>query len=539
MSASENSQTDLAAGRVGRVLASVAWLGNAPALLRYAVAFALFLAALIARFALIDVLPPSGFPFLTFFPAVLLAAFLTGLGPGLFASGLSVLAAWFFFLQPERSWFLTPPVLIAVVFFSAILLFDCLVIHWLKAALKRVSFAERLYRRSQAELLEREARLRADDAQKDVFLATLAHELRNPLAPIRTAAELIRLLDPDDESIRRAGVVIERQVLHMSHLVDDLLDISRLTRDTIELRLETLDLRVVVQNAIETIKPLVDGAGLRLDYDAGGPAVTVLGDATRLGQCVTNLLTNAAKFTPRGGRIDLQLSQNDGQASLLVSDNGQGIAPANLERIFELFVQEKFSGLHGHSGLGLGLALTRKLVTLHGGSVVANSAGRDLGSSFQIDLPIALAGAAPASVESSAPDACTEGRLLVIEDNIDAADLLAQFLQLSGFEVSVAYRGEAGLELASRQMPDVVLLDIGLPDMDGYAVCRRIRLLPAGKEPVVIALTGWGTEQDRDRSKQAGFDGHLTKPVDPDALLRQVSELLTARRASEASSGSS
>ena len=505
---------------------------SAPAFLRYAVALGLFLVALIARFALIDVLPPSGFPFLTFFPAVLLAAFLTGLGPGLFASGLSVLAASFYFLQPEPSWTLTPPVLIAVLFFSAILLFDCLVIHWLKSALKRVSLAERLYRKSQSELLEREARLRTDDAQKDVFLATLAHELRNPLAPIRTAAELIRLCNPEDDSIRKAGAVIERQVLHMSHLVDDLLDISRLTRDTIELRLETLDLRAVVHNAIETIKSLIDGAGLHLVYDAGGPAVMVLGDATRLGQCVTNLLTNAAKFTPRGGRIDLQLSQNDGQASLLVSDNGLGIAPANLERIFELFVQEKLSGLHGHSGLGLGLALTRKLVTLHGGCVVANSAGRDMGSSFRIDLPIALAVEAPALIENIAPDVCTEGRLLVIEDNFDAADLLAQFLQLSGFEVSVAYRGDAGLEMASRQMPDVVLLDIGLPDMDGYAVCRSIRLMPAGTWPVVIALTGWGTEQDRERSKQAGFDGHLTKPVAPDALLRQVSALLTARRAS-------
>ena len=385
---------------------------------------------------------------------------------------------------------------------------------------------------------ERQAAERKSHA-KDEFLAMLGHELRNPLAPIRTAAELIRLSKPNNDSIRRAGVVIERQVLHMSHLVDDLLDISRLTRDTIELRLETLDLQVVVQNAIETIKPFIDAAGLSLDYHADGPAVTVLGDATRLGQCVTNLLTNAAKFTSRGGCIALRLSQSGDQASLLVSDNGQGIAPDSLERIFELFVQEKLSGLHGHSGLGLGLALTRKLVTLHGGTVVANSAGRDLGSSFQIDLPIALAGEAPAAVETSAPHVCTEGRLLVIEDNVDSADMLAQFLQLSGFEVSVAYRGDAGLEMVSRQMPDVVLLDIGLPDMDGYAVCGRIRLMPASTPPVVIALTGWGTGQDRERSKQAGFDAHLTKPVNPDALLRKVSALLMARGASAAACSAS
>ena len=521
---------DAPARRLRWLLAGLAWLDSAPPALRYGVAISLFMIALAGRFALTGVLPPSGFPFLTFFPAVLLAAFLTGLGPGLFVSGLSIVAASFIFLSPSNSLWLSTPDLIAVVFFSAILLVDCLVIHGLKTALKRVSFAERLYRQSQSELLEREARLRADDAQKDVFLATLAHELRNPLAPIRTAAEVIRLRNRGDEAIGRAGAVIERQVLHMAHLVDDLLDISRLTRDTIELRLETLDLRAVVHNAIETMKPVIDGAGLRLTCESGEASVTVSGDATRLGQCVTNLLANAAKFTPRGGSVDVQLSQGGDWASLVVSDTGMGIETANLENIFKLFVQERSSGLHGQSGLGLGLALTRKLVTLHGGLVEASSAGRGLGSSFRIDLPIALAAQAQPAKEITAPEEALDGRLLVIEDNADAADLLVQFLELSGFDVAVAYRGDAGLELAARRMPDAVLLDIGLPDMDGYEVCRRIRLLPGGAQPVVIALTGWSTEHDRDRARQAGCDGHLTKPADPDALLRLVGALLQNRR---------
>ncbi len=521
------------------MMGAVAWLGRAPALLRFGIALVLFFVALWSRFALGAALP-SGFPFLTFFPAVLMTAILTGLGPGLLVSTLSVLSAWYWFLQPVPGFSFATPELIAVVFFSAILLTDCLVIHGLKTALRRVSAAERKYRRTQGELFQREAMLRAADEQKDVFLATLAHELRNPLAPIRNAAELIRLRQPDDEPIRHAGSVIERQVLHMSHLVDDLLDISRLTRDTIELRPQTLDLRSVTANAVETLRPVIDAAGLQLTQLISQLPVLVYGDATRLGQCVMNLLTNAAKFTPRGGSIHLDLRQSGALAILEVQDTGLGIAAGNLERIFQLFVQEQPSGLHGHSGLGL--AITRKLATLHGGCVVAQSAGRDKGSSFRMDLPIAPPAPLPTpdrkikpEIQTATEDAFQRSggaHVLVIEDNLDAADLLAQILQLHGFSTRVAHTGAAGLALAQQDMPDAVLLDIGLPDVDGYEVCRQLRRIPTPLQPVVIALTGWGAEQDRERSSQAGCNAHLTKPAEPEALLALLDELLQARPAS-------
>lgn len=489
---------------------------------------------------------PAGFPFLTFFPAVLVTAALLGLGPALLVSALSVLAAWYWFLKPVPGFSSATPELVAVGFFSVILLIDCLVIHGLKTALKRVSLAERRYRRAQAELLEREVMLRAADAQKDVFLATLAHELRNPLAPIRSAAELIRLRQAGDEPTRHAGAVIERQVRHMSHLVDDLLDVSRLTRGSIELRLRVLDLRHVAEHAIETLKPVIESAGLQFTQRISPEPVLVQGDPTRLGQCVMNLLTNAAKFTPRGGSIGLQLSLQDGLACVEVQDSGLGIEEDNRERIFDLFVQERPSGLHGHSGLGLGLAITRKLAMLHGGTVVATSPGRDMGSTFRLALP-----ACPATTPTTAPeplplpskastsiahpvispasDQSPRASLLVIEDNADAADLLGQILEIHGFNARLAHTGEAGLTIASQDMPDAVLLDIGLPDLDGYEVCRRLRRLPQGQRPVVIALTGWGAGADRDRSRQAGCDAHLTKPADPDELLALLDELLQAR----------
>lgn len=515
---------------LGRFLAAITWLGQARAPLRYALAALFFLAALAGRFALSDLLPPTGFPFLTFFPATLLAAFLTGLGPAVMVTGASVVAAWYYFMAPEAAFSFATPDLIAVVFFLAILLVDCLVIHALKSALQRVSLSGRLYRASQAELLEREARLRAADRQKDVFLATLAHELRNPLAPIRTAAGLIRLRAGNDDALRHAGAVVERQVLQLSQLVDDLLDVSRLTRDSIELRRETLDLRHVVEHAIETAQPALTAAGLHLTYRPGDLPLYVFGDALRLGQCATNLLMNAAKFTPYGGRVAVQLVEASGVVRLEVIDSGVGIEPDSLERIFELFVQERPSGLDGHSGLGVGLALTRKLVVLHGGTIVAHSRGRGRGSRFVVELPASMAPlASPVPAEVPA-ERSTGARLLLIEDNADAADLLAELLGLNGFAVRVAHRGDAGLALAAAEMPDLVLLDIGLPDLDGYEVCRRLRGLPGGAQATVVALTGWGTEHERQRAHQAGCDAHLTKPAAPDVLLAMLDRLLASRR---------
>ena len=778
-------------------LAHAQRLTAGPPLLRYAVALGFFGVALLARFELSGVLPAKGFPFLTFFPAVFLTAYWAGLGPGLLASALSVLAAWYFFFQPDRSFAATGPDLVAIAFFSAILLVDCVVIHLMKEALARVSGTEQRLRESRQQLrrvldnlqayvaildldgtvrevneqplrtgglapgsmlgqplwdtfwwtgdAQREGRLRAAiaqaaagqtvrfdlevapalagraltldfqvgpmrgeggaitalvasgidvsarvdamaalqesrqealvaaeaaevegrlldtifeavpasiivadargkllrmnrateaiwglaplsrdtegyaewkgwwadgsarqgrpigpsewglarslqgqvcsdiveiepfglpgtrrftllssapvrdpagevvggvvaqlditrlkhaeaalsraneqlrdaDRQKDEFLATLAHELRNPLAPIRTAAELIRLRNPADDSVQRARATIERQVLHLTRLVDDLLDVSRITLGTVQLRKELLDLHTVALGAIEAARPQLDAADLALAYSADGPPLWVQGDATRLGQCIVNLLTNAAKFTPRGGRVGLRLLDQGPLAVIEVSDNGNGISAENLERIFELFMQERRSGLHGNTGLGIGLALTRKLVALHGGSVQAASAGPGQGSTFRIELPAAPAPgrpggdtAPPGAVPSAAPGGT---RVLLVEDNVDAANLLAELLELSGFEVSVAYDGQSALDAIARDMPDAVLLDIGLPDIDGYEVCRRIRRrTTAARQPVVVALTGWGNGEDRDRSAKAGFNAHLTKPAEPEQII--------------------
>ena len=371
--------------------------------------------------------------------------------------------------------------------------------------------------------------LREADRQKDEFLATLAHELRNPLAPIRSAAEVIRLRNPADEAVQRARTVIERQVLHLTRLVDDLLDISRITRGTVHLRHETLDLCAVVQSAIDSVQSTIEAAGLRLTHQSEHPPIPVRGDATRLVQCVINLLTNAVKFTPTGGAISVRVAREGSTVSVEVSDNGSGIPAGSLERIFELFVQERPSGLHGNSGLGIGLALTRKLVLLHGGSVQAASAGPGQGSTFRIELP---ADGAPDSVPApvaQVPLADGGGmRLLVVEDNRDAADLLAEMMEMMGFRVSVAYTGESALAAVQVDMPDAVLMDIGLPDMNGYEVCRRLRQLPASRQPVAIALTGWGNENDRDRATEAGFNGHLTKPAEPDRIVGLLHELLGA-----------
>lgn len=390
---------------------------------------------------------------------------------------------------------------------------------------------ENALRESEERLRAREAALSEADRQKDVFLATLAHELRNPLAPIRTAVELIRLREPDDEAVQRARTIIERQVLHLTRLVDDLLNVSRITLGTIQLRQETLDLAAVADSAVDSVRSTLDEAGLTLEYRPGQVPTLVRGDPTRLGQCIVNLLTNAAKFTPRGGHIGVHLTQQGAMAVIEVSDNGNGIPGQSLETIFELFVQERPSGLHGNTGLGIGLALTRKLLALHGGTVRAASAGPGQGSTFRVELP--ALGASASTPAPAAPASTVNGggtRLLVVEDNRDAADLLAEMLEMLGFRTTVAYTGEAALEAAVQHSPDVVLLDIGLPDIDGYEVCRRLRLTALPRQPMVIALTGWGNDDDRDRAAQAGCNGHLTKPAEPDRIVALVHELLAGSR---------
>ncbi|WP_143762980.1 hybrid sensor histidine kinase/response regulator [Ramlibacter tataouinensis] len=374
-----------------------------------------------------------------------------------------------------------------------------------------------------------EALLRQADRQKDEFLATLAHELRNPLAPIRTSAELIRRRAPADPVVERARSIIERQVLHLSRLVDDLLDVSRITLGRIHLRQEPVNLGEVAAAAVDAVGDAAAQAGLVLEQDIAAPPPFVNGDATRLTQCVVNLLNNAVKFTPRGGRLVVRVMRQGTQAVVEVQDSGVGVSADNLHRIFELFVQERHSGHGGNTGLGIGLALTRRLVELHGGTIRAMSAGLGHGSTFRIELPLAEAPQAavpPAAPQARGTQEKSAGlQVLVVDDNRDAADTLADLLGMHGYGTAVAHDGQSAVRAVQERAPDAVLLDIGLPDIDGYEVCRRIRTQPGLKrQPVLIAVTGWGQQSDQDAAQAAGFDAHMTKPVAPQALMEVLGE---------------
>jgi signal transduction histidine kinase/ActR/RegA family two-component response regulator/type II secretory pathway pseudopilin PulG len=383
-------------------------------------------------------------------------------------------------------------------------------------------------RRTVAE--EQEKLLRQADRQKDEFLATLAHELRNPLAPIRTAVELIRLRAPSDPVVERARGAIERQTMHLSRLVDDLLDVSRITLGRIQLREEPVDVGEVAASALDSVRDAARRAGVTLEHAIAEPRPVVRGDATRLTQCIVNVLNNAVKFTPSGGRIQLRVAQRGATAIVEVHDSGVGITPGNAERIFELFVQERHSGHGGNTGLGIGLALTRRLLQLHGGTIRASSGGPGMGSTFRIELPTM---SAPVPMPKVHPHAAAEvqrepgKRVLVVDDNVDAAETLGELLRMKGYEVSLARDGMSAVDAVQQLAPRAVLLDIGLPDIDGYEAARRIRAkreLP--RQPVLVAVTGWGQQADREAAEAAGFDAHLTKPVDPDALIALLDERL-------------
>ncbi len=367
-----------------------------------------------------------------------------------------------------------------------------------------------------------EAAMRDADRRKDEFLAILAHELRNPLAPVRNLLPVLRLLGGADGESRRVAEMLERQVTHLVRLVDDLMEVSRITRGKIELRKECVELASVVRGAVETSLPLIEAAGVNLSVSLHEGPMVVDGDPVRLTQVFANLMNNAAKFTGRGGHIWVTGVCEGGWAEVSVRDDGCGIPADMLPRVFDLFTQAGEPG-RSHGGLGIGLALVRRLVQMHGGQVAAASAGPGAGSELLVRLPLAAAGANAAAPRPACVRPLGPGRVLVVDDHHDAADSLGMLLRQRGAEVRVEYGGPAALRAIEEYRPAVALLDIGMPGMDGYELAQRIRALPSGSDMTLIALTGWGQEDDRRRTKEVGFDHHLIKPADIEALERLLS----------------
>ncbi|MGZ6124799.1 MAG: hybrid sensor histidine kinase/response regulator, partial [Myxococcales bacterium] len=392
-----------------------------------------------------------------------------------------------------------------------------------------VEVTDSVMARRKTEALARQ--LLETDRSKDEFLAILGHELRNPLAPILTALHVMRLRSTD-QSTERERAVIERQVTHLSRLVDDLLDVSRATMGKIDLRRERLDLATAVARAVEIARPLIDSRQHHLTVSVPVGALFVEGDLVRLAQVIANLLQNAAKYTDPGGRIEVDGRRESGEMIIRVRDDGRGIPPERLASMFGLFVQGDQQADRSHGGLGIGLTLVRSLVQLHGGSVDAFSEGSGRGSEFVIRLP-ASSRDAPRAAEGSGPARTKthqRRRILVVDDDVDAAEMLSQALQAAGHEVRHEHDGASALVAAAQFQPDVVLLELGLPGMGGLEVARRLRGYPQLAGVPIVALTGFGQGADRTRSAAVGIESHLVKPVDVNTVMDAIGAALTKTR---------
>ena len=374
-------------------------------------------------------------------------------------------------------------------------------------------------------LIASEDRLRAAAKHKDEFLATLAHELRNPLAPIRNALHILHLKGLKTPDLDWAKDVIDRQTQQMTRLVDDLLDVSRITTGKLSLRKERVELNTVVRSAIETSRPLVEECGHTLSVEIADEPLILSGDATRLAQILSNLLNNAAKYTERGGSIGLTAKREGSEIVVTVSDTGMGITPEMLPQIFEMFTQGDRNLDRSQGGLGVGLTLVKQLVELHGGTVEARSEVAGKGSRFLVRLPLTNEQEKKRMPEPVDAESCPSHlRILVVDDNVDSANTLGMMLKIIGHETHVASDGLEALEIAAARRLDVVLLDIGMPKLDGYETCRRMRREPWGKGLILIAQTGWGQDEDRRRTREAGFDYHLVKPIHQGELMKLLAE---------------
>ncbi|HVT34740.1 MAG TPA: ATP-binding protein, partial [Nevskiaceae bacterium] len=373
---------------------------------------------------------------------------------------------------------------------------------------------------------EAEQALKQADKRKDEFLATLAHELRNPLAPIRNALSILRMDAPASDAAAQVHEMMERQLNYLVRLVDDLFEVSRITRGNIELRLERAELGALIRSAVETSRPLIDAAQHSLTVELPPGPMPVEADPVRLVQVFANLLNNAAKYTPDGGRIRVTARADDSHVIVAVQDNGNGIAPEMQPRVFDMFTQLESPALYKRGGLGLGLAIVRGLVRMHGGTVDVRSDGPGKGSEFLVCLPLAAAQAAPQPVAVPAEPAGDKGqRIMIVDDNVDAADSLGILLRMHGAHVHVAHAAQDALDVLAGFDPDVIFMDLGMPGMDGFEAARRIRANPRFARVALIALSGWGAENDRRRSRAAGFDHHLIKPADFTALQNLLASL--------------
>ncbi len=383
--------------------------------------------------------------------------------------------------------------------------------------------------RIEEELRQRAEQLAEMDRRKDEFLATLAHELRNPLAPLRNSLNILRMSGGSDPSVERVYEMMERQVNHMIRLVDDLLEVSRITRGKIEFRKECVDLATVLRSAIETSRPLIEAAHHQLAITLPAERVILEADPVRLSQVIANLLNNAAKYTEEGGQIWLTARCEGNEAIVSVRDSGLGIPADMLPRVFDMFAQVDRTLKRSQGGLGIGLTLARTLVEMHGGRIEARSDGLGQGSQFLVHLPLAgenfVAAEGRPRAQGQQPIGLYQQRVLVVDDNRDAADSLGMLLKFLGADAYVVYDGSAALEALRIYRPTTVFLDIGMPGLDGYEIARHVRQAPECGDVMLIAMTGWGQEEDRRRSKEAGFDHHLIKPANADTLQTLLASL--------------
>ena len=484
----------------------------------YGGAVAVTLASLFLRWSL-DPWLGEELPYVALYGAVAVGVWLGGLGPAVLAMVLGYVLINLRYVSPVGTVAFTGPS--DVIELALFTLSGSLVIVLGEA----MRLARDRSRGSEIELQRRAWQLQRADENKSRFLAVLSHELRNPLAPLRTGLALLRMRQADRAAVAETHDMMDRQIAQLSRLIDDLLDVSRIDRGKLELRTQRLDINGMLKTAVDTARPNIDAKGHALAVRYPAEPLYVEGDPVRLAQAVSNLLNNAAKFTPPNGRIELSAHAEAGRVALRVADSGIGIAPEQLPEVFDMFVQLDEGTVAAPGGLGLGLTLTRAIVLRHGGHIEARSPGPGKGAEFIVRLPLAGAPAATPSkgpVQAAPPP--VRRRVLVVDDNVDAAQTLAQYLRLEGHRVESALDGEAALRIAEVLHPDVAFIDLNMPRMDGGEVARRLRATPWGRGVRLIALTGMGQQSDIARTRSAGFDEHITKPAD----LQRVSRLAAA-----------